>query len=248
MSNIIDGIPYGMGYEPTKEWGKNIQWWNDETKEWQPSASFCQTHVDVEIKNGGHYRRPLPIISQHPGAIPLEPGEELKFLDWVLTSEGKKRYLRYENCFGVLSDDPYGNNAWEKDGSPFKKTQEKIIARLPKVEQKEPEKAKEEKVEEETVDCITIVERREGLVKRMTVPEAARIYLENPSVQAEVERQRKEKEIKVGDWFRWRSAYDKCRSLAEHLIHGTAGSYSTNGCTKIHDLAFIAMLENGVGK
>lgn len=118
MSNIIDGIDHGMGYEPTKEWGPNIQWWSDTVKEWIPSSSLCQTHVDNEIRYGGRYRRALPIISQHQGAIPLEPGEELTEAGWYLMRDGVPFPL--DNL-----------NLWEKSGKSKVSPELDIIARLP---------------------------------------------------------------------------------------------------------------------
>lgn len=158
-----------------------------------------------------------------------------------------------------------------------------IIARLPKVEQKEkelksyttqqndtrltmqekyaslpgvksePEKAKEEKVEE---ILIEINNAKIGLVAKarldtnvtkveIRLSEAVRIA-QLPEVIAEVERQRAEKEIKVGDWIQHaKGFYDKCEFVDGAVIFCRWGGYVVKKCTKITDPAFIALLEQG---
>lgn len=242
MSNIIDGIDYGMGYEPTTEWGLNIQWWSDTINEWIPSSSLCQTHVDSEIRYGGHYRRPLPIISQHPGAIPLEPGEMIRLRDDCLMRNGE------------VSERFEPGRGWDAYGRHAVYTEKDLIARLPKVEQKEPEKAKEERVEEVLIEVnrarIHVAYEMTTQITKIEIrlSEAARIA-QLPEVIAEVERQRKEKEIKVGDWF-WTKlgTPDRAQAFGNERFEVLGKSnnwHKVQDCTKIHDPAFVAMLEKG---
>lgn len=80
------------------------------------------------------------------------------------------------------------------------------------------------------------------------VLEAARIA-QLPEVQAEVERQRAEREIGDRDWFRHDSgAVDKCIRRQGSIIQGLDGvCRPANTCTKIPGPPeFIAFLEEGV--
>lgn len=107
--------------------------------------------------------------------------------------------------------------------------------------EKQAEKAKEGKV------IITIREiSNASSDKTPSIPlsEAARIA-QLPEVVAEVERQRKEREIKVGDWF-WASERPR-KCTHRDGVHTGDEKYTWRheSCTKITDPAFIALLEKG---
>lgn len=384
MSNIIDGIDYGMGYEPTTEYAPNIEWWDKGDNTWSETCWSSQESLAVEIaRHGTVYRRPLPIISQHPGAIPLEPGEELV--------EGECYLMRDGRLTGPMPCDgheafPFGvdgtPDTWHRDGSCWENalSRNDIIARLPKVENeepekqidrlanfimaeipgepsqsegaidtairllkarqtkmrgkalkrihpedsdtqfrlvramlidcyqmawskhpgtsliraaietmlpegvsasdyselrriqeadmaaqpnatqhennadgKEPEKAKEEKKMENTnlidIGAVHYADFH-GTPANFRIPiiEAARIA-QLPEVIAEVERQRAEKEIKVGDWFWAKSGTpDRAHAIGiekPEVLGQSDKWHKAQDCTKIHDPAFVALLERG---
>lgn len=224
MSNIINGIDYGMGYEQATKWEPGLQYFDPALRVWEESGN-CE---NFGLTSGITYRRPLPIISQHPGAIPLEPGEEL--------AEGECYLMRDGRLTGPMPCDgheafPFGvdgtPDTWRRDGSCWDNalSRNDIIARLPKVE-------------EERVQVGTLFPK---------LSELAKAVLENPKIMVEVERQRKEKEIKVGDWFRHcRGAVDKCLSASElSLLTNSGGNYQRKNCAKITNPDFIALLERG---
>ncbi len=90
--------------------------------------------------------------------------------------------------------------------------------------------------------------KTDGNYTEINIPisEAARIA-QLPEVQAEVERQRKEREIGTGDWFRQNNTVHQCRGFDQNKIVTMAGHRCTpSDCTKIKDPVFIAFLEEGV--
>lgn len=249
MSNIIDGIDYGMGYEPTKEYAPNIEWWDKGDNTWSETCWSNQESLAAEIaRHGTVYRRPLPIISQHPGAIPLEPGEEL--------IEGECYLMRDGRLTGPMPCDgheafPFGvdgtPDTWHRDGSCWDNalSRNDIIARLPKVEQKG------EKKMENLIDIGAVhYADFHGTPANFRIPiiEATRIA-QLPEVIAEVERQRAEKEIKVGDWFWTKSGTpDRAHAIGiekPEVLGQTDKWHKVQDCPKITDPAFIALLERG---
>lgn len=233
MSNIIDGIDYGMGYEPTTEYAPNIEWWDKGDNTWSETCWSSQESLAVEIaRHGTVYRRPLPIISQHPGAIPLEPGEELVEGECYLMRDGR---LTGPMPFDGHEAFPFGldgtPDTWRRDGTCWKNSlsHNDIVARLPKVE-------------EERVQVGTLFPK---------LSELAKAVLENPKIMIEVERQRKEREIGEGDWvrhkrdaliFKVQFADDRHKTV---LYPNGVYHYGMENLEKIHDPAFIAFLEKG---
>ena len=112
---------------------------------------------------------------------------------------------------------------------------------------------KDKEAMEKTVTCSVVnyaPYHETTTIRRVAISEAARLYLDNPEVQAEVKRIQKEREIKVGDWF-WcdGKGVEKCVDLIHRSpfpIKSSRGTYSHDFCTKITDPAFIALLEAGV--
>lgn len=273
MSNIIDGIDYGMGYEKATEPGPDVETLT--TGETCSHQWVKRQYPKNPLQHGSLYRRPLPIISQHPGAIPLEPGEELKVGERYLLAGGLitsalVNTSGYELTYPLHC--PRLMMTWTKAGirdleGDYPETN--VVARLPKVEKKEPEpnlqelkkqadteirkilgdpmpepeKAKEEKVESE---WVTADHPKYGKISQRI--DIAAVFAQLPEVIAEVERQRKEKEIGKGDWFRNEGGgVDKCRYNDDGIVVGDSTGHESDAedCTKIHDPAFIALLEKG---
>lgn len=118
MSNIIKGVDFGMGYEEATKWEPGLDIWF--AGGWDKSRCENQDSFDWNIECGHTYRRKLPILANHPNAIPLEPGEVLQFGERYLTRKGKA--LTY-----------FGEEAWGKNGKHYATETRDIIARLPKV-------------------------------------------------------------------------------------------------------------------
>lgn len=85
------------------------------------------------------------------------------------------------------------------------------------------------------------------------ITDALLLVLEYNDEQIEKERQKREKEIKVGDWFWFKTqSVHKCidndGSSSFPIKCNNNASFSGQSCTKISDPAFIVMLEAGVTK
>lgn len=259
----MDKIDVGMGYEIATKWEPRLQYWMDGLEEWHLSTNG----EDLGLADGLTYRRKLPILTNHPEAIPLEPGEELVNGTDCLTRSGAT----------VTYSGKYGH--WNANGRSKSSRQCDIIARLPKVAKEaelpkleivacdavppgtilamtdgkvvgkitnikpEAEKAKEEKVS--SSDSWLNVgkwKRYEHYgVSKVEIPpsEAARLYLENESVRAEVKRQEEAKRIGPGDW-----AFDKIRQcvfevkkVGRHQVVGIEMAFSDDACEEAHELS-----------
>lgn len=223
-----------------------MQYWMDGLEEWHLSTNG----EDLGLADGLTYRRPLPILANHPEAIPLEPGEVLQVGDRGLTRDGRDTGELAEMCgcnkdtHPLWSDSVSGyymtSGKWYLSGGPGHKND--IIARLPKVA-KEAEKAKEEKKMENTnlIDIGSVhYADFHGTPANFRIPiiEAARIA-QLPEVQAEVKRQEEAKRIGPGDW-----AFDKIRQcvfevkkVGRHQVVGIEMAFSDDACEEAHELS-----------
>lgn len=251
MSNIIKGVDIGMGYEQATKWEHGLSVTVDGGKTWMASGATSETSMLGAISAGAHYRRPLPILANHPEAIPLEPGQVLQVGDRGLTRDGQDTgdLVRTKNGFEregfTLFSESQGSSfkpsgAHHHEGqSPFD-----IIARLPKVA-REAEKAKEEKVQEPQVKLNQPVYYAPGdhINAFINASEAARLYLENESVRASVKRQEEAKRIGPLDWYWYQGAAEQCTRIVGYKLINRNGAYrEICDCVKIENPDLIAAL------
>lgn len=240
----MDKIDVGMGYEIATKWEPRLQYWMDGLEEWHLSTNG----EDLGLADGLTYRRKLPILTNHPEAIPLEPGEVLQVGERYLTRDGQAMgpLIAYTDNPHYPYMCPTIGRVWTKDGSwgvDKLARQLDIIARLPKVV-KEAEKA--EKAKEEKVSGLKIQDKlinwpgfdAPGADTYIPLSEAARIA-QLPEVQAEVKRQEEAKRIGPGDW-----AFDKIRQcvfevkkVGRHQVVGIEMAFSDDACEEAHELS-----------
>lgn len=140
----------------------------------------------------------------------------------------------------IMNTEYYGDVFDQKDFDEAVRKGNKYRRPMTEAE-KQAEKAKEGKV------IITIREiSNASSDKTPSIPlsEAARIA-QLPEVVAEVERQRKERMIRLGDWYWSYGRPRKCTADGlDHIYDGNHVS-GVDHCTKINDPYFIALLEKG---
>ena len=246
MSNIIDGIDFGMGYEIATKWEPGLHAYHPVTRNiWVGAGAVGQQQMDYGISKGWLYRRRCPILANHPEAIPLEPGEVLQVGDRGLTrnsydtgplrqSTNDKAEKGY-TLFSYVLQEEFNQNGKYVNGASCVQD---IIARLPNVA-REAEKAKEEKemlsLKEWRIDNSAIVASAVYIPEK----EAARLYLENESVRAEVQRQEEAKRIGPGDWVfdKDRQCVFEVKKVGRHQVVGIEMAFSDDACEEAHELS-----------
>lgn len=134
----------------------------------------------------------------------------------------------------------------EAKGSTNADLDDQLIYRRPMTDaEKQAEKAKEEKVKEDRVAIKSLLISEYGNTPSISLSEAVEIS-GMQCVADEKERQRKDREIKAGDWF-W--AYNRprlCTGTTENHIYDKTLASEKSHCKKINDKSLLAMLEAGV--
>jgi hypothetical protein len=226
------------GYEIASNDSHGARVWDDTCNKWEPVATgyHCRTY----LSGGNIYIAP----------IRLRLGENYRCRNGQETGEltiNLGVFKETHEFWSALTKQSYADTGYVMMTPKFKNEWD-IVAHIPK----------EKKMEyQDPAGHIGIDAYKYGekTVNKPFIPlsEAARIA-QLPEVIAEVERQRKEKEIKVGDWFRGSDGIvDRCqkfRGVCDVDIVGLSGwNWSRAQCTKIPGPPeFIAFLEAGVKK
>lgn len=168
--------------------------------------------------------------------------------DWVPAGSGYERD-RIVQWWDI--DSKSWRPRWPKDSHPDRASNYaagfsiRQKYRRPMTEaEKQAEKAKEEKVKEERIAIKSLLISEYGNTPSISLSEAVEIS-GLQCVSDEKERQRKEKEININDWY-W-SAGRPRKCTHRDGVHVGDGKYTwrSESCHKITDPAFVAMLEAG---
>lgn len=246
--NIVKGVDYGMGYEPTETWEPGIQYFSKPGNIWRMGYSENQEELNGYIRLGDIHRRRLRIF-KNSKAIPLEPGE--------VVLEGVK-YLCRDGSIEILEKNEGPHNfsypmRGVNQGYTFnlqgqvvagQMTDYDIVGRFPEQSPRSPEdKVKgAENFIEVPAESFEINPRTNSLM--LSLDEAVKIA-SHPSVVKKIEEKEK---WEKGDWFVYQGNFYFCDNVIGFHLVAKGIMFHRDLVKKVEDQRFVAILNERSGR